>query len=127
MTDPDTLALLRLAAAAVNDKKAFELVVLDLDRLTSYTDALVICSAASDRQVAAIADSVQARLREAGRRPLHAEGAAGAEWLLLDYGELVVHVFTEAKRAYYGLDKLWDDAPRIGHAELGLTAPGNTG
>jgi len=89
-----------LTAAA--DKKAFQIVGLEVGELTSYTDSLLICSGASDRQVAAIAGEVQRQLKDAGRRPLHVEGESHADWVLLDYGDFVVHVFTEERRTYYG-------------------------
>jgi len=88
--------------------------------LTSYADAFLLCSAASERQVGAIADAVRDRLRTAGRRPLQVEGSSGADWVLLDFGDVIVHVFTETRREYYALDALWGDAPRVDTATLGL-------
>jgi len=70
--------------------------------------------------VRAIADEVGRRLRAAGRRPIHVEGERRSEWVLLDYGDFVIHIFTEEKRSYYALDALWGDAPRISDEELGL-------
>ena len=113
MTQPDTIATLRTAARAAADKKAFQIVGLQISALSSYADGLLICSGGSDRQVAAIADEVKRQLGEAGRRPLHVEGERQAEWVLMDYGDVVVHVFTEERRAYYGLEGLWGDAPRL--------------
>ncbi len=80
------------------------------------------CSSAgaSDRQVAAIAGEVLRQLKDAGRRPLHVEGESHADWVLLDYGDFVVHVFTEERRTYYGLDNLWGDAPRLESDDLGI-------
>jgi len=115
--DPDPL---QTAARAAADKKAFQIVGLEVGDLTSYTDSLLICSGASDRQVAAIADEVQRQLKDAGRRPLHVEGESHADWVLLDYGEFVVHVFTEERRTYYGLDGLWGDAPKLEADALGI-------
>ena len=111
---------LRTAAQAAADKKAFEIVGLEVADLTSYTDALLICSAGSDRQVGAIVDEVQQQLKSAGRRPLHVEGGNRSDWVLLDYGDLVVHVFTEERRSYYGLDRLWGDAPKLDAEALGV-------
>ena len=116
-TDPGSL---QTAARAAADKKAFQIVGLEVGELTSYTDSLLICSGASDRQVAAIAGEVQRQLKDAGRRPLHVEGESHAEWVLLDYGDFVVHVFTEERRTYYGLDNLWGDAPRLEPDDLGI-------
>ena len=111
---------LQTAARAAADKKAFQIVGLEVGELTSYTDSLLICSGASDRQVAAIAGEVQRQLKDAGRRPLHVEGESHADWVLLDYGDFVVHVFTEERRTYYGLDNLWGDAPRLESDDLGI-------
>lgn len=111
---------LRTAARAAADKKAFQIVALEVSELTSYTDSLLICSGASDRQVLAIADEVQLQLKEAGRRPLHVEGQRRSDWVLLDYGDFVIHVFTEERRAYYGLDGLWGDAPKLDADALGV-------
>jgi ribosome-associated protein len=120
MLDADTLAKIGIAARAAADKKAFDLVGLEVGELTSYTDSFLLCSAASERQVAAIADTIVRRLREAGSRPLHKEGVGRSDWVLLDFDDMVVHVFTEDRRAYYGLDSLWGDAPRLDEAALGL-------
>ena len=120
MVDLQSAEPLRTAARAAADKKAFQIVGLEVAELTSYTDNILICSGASDRQVAAIAEAVQRRLRESGRRPLHVEGERRSDWVLLDYGEFVIHVFTEERRAFYGLDGLWGDAPRLDAGALGL-------
>jgi ribosome-associated protein len=120
MADLQLMDSLRTAARAAADKKAFQIVGFEVSDLTSYTDRLLICSGASDRQVAAISDAVQRRLKEVGRRPLHVEGERRADWVLLDYGEFVIHVFTEERRTYYGLDSLWGDAPKIDGAALGI-------
>lgn len=103
---------------AAADKKAGDLVVLDVGDLLSITDYFVICSGTSDRQVRTIVDEVQSKLREAGTRPLRTEGEAGGGWVLIDYGEFVVHVFTEETRAYYDLERLWKDVPRPDLPEL---------
>ena len=120
MADAQLMDSLRTAAQAAADKKAFQIVGFEVSDLTSYTDSLLICSGASDRQVAAIANAVQRQLKEAGRRPLHVEGERRADWVLLDYGEFVVHVFTEERRSYYGLDGLWGDAQKLDADALGI-------
>ena len=120
MRDTKDLDPLQTAARAAADKKAFQIVGFEVGDLTSYTDSLLICSGASDRQVAAIAGEVQRQLKDAGRRPLHVEGESHADWVLLDYGEFVVHVFTEERRTYYGLDGLWGDAPKLEADALGI-------
>ena len=121
MPAPDTLTLLQIAAAAALDKKAFQLIALEVGELTSYADNLMICSAASQRQVAAISNEVLRQLRENGYRPLHTEGPSGSGWFLLDYGELIVHIFTEEKRSYYALDNLWGDAKQVDPELIGVT------
>jgi len=120
MSDAKGSGSLQTAARAAAEKKAFQIVGLEVGDLTSYTDSLLICSGASDRQVAAIAGEVQRQLKDAGRRPLHVEGESHADWVLLDYGDFVVHVFTEERRTYYGLDNLWGDAPRLEADDLGV-------
>lgn len=120
MVATEAMEPLRTAARAAADKKAFQIVALEVSKITSYTDSLLICSGASDRQVLAIADEVQLQLKEAGRRPLHVEGQRRSDWVLLDYGDFVIHVFTEERRAYYGLDGLWGDAPKLDADALGI-------
>lgn len=120
MADAQLMDSLRIAAQAAADKKAFQIVGFEVSELTSYTDSILICSGASDRQVAAIVNAVQRQLKEAGRRPIHVEGERRADWVLLDYGEFVIHVFTEERRTYYGLDGLWGDAPKLDAVPLGI-------
>ncbi len=121
--DADTLNKIAIAARAAADKKAFDVVGLDVGELTSYTDGFLLCSAASDRQVGAVVEEIGRRLKRAGAHVLHSEGATRSDWVLLDFGDLVVHVFTEERRAFYALDNLWRDAPRLDDAALGLDDP----
>jgi ribosome-associated protein len=116
----DFVGPLRVAVEAALDKKAFHLQGLEVSELTSYTDAFLLCSGASDRQVGAIVDEIRRRLSETGRKPLHVEGASRSDWVLIDYGEFIVHVFTEEKRSYYALDNLWGDATRLDASTLGI-------
>lgn len=102
-----------LAAEAADGKKAYEILILDLRGLTSITDYFVICSASNVTQVGAITDGIEQALAIAGSRPSHIEGGAEATWLLMDYGDVVVHIFDEQARAYYSLERLWGDAPRV--------------
>jgi ribosome-associated protein len=112
------LADVGLAVSAAADKKARDLVVIDVGDFLSITDYFVICSGSSDRQVRTIADEIEAKLKSAGVRPLRTEGGLEGGWLLIDYGVFVVHVFTEEMRKYYELERLWKDAPRPELPEL---------
>ncbi len=104
----------RLAAAAADSKKASDTIVLDVGDIISVTDAFVITSAPNTRLVRTIVDAVEEQLRvEAGARPRAVEGLDGATWVLLDYGDLVVHVFLDETREFYGLERLWADAPVV--------------
>jgi len=106
-------ASVRLAVETSLGKKAEDLCVLDLRELSSFTDFFLVMHGNSSRQNAAVAESIEAALRPAGLRPLSVEGRESAEWILLDYGSLVVHVFSRAARDHYALEKLWGDAPRL--------------
>ena len=98
---------------AAHDRKATGVVVLDLKKAGAFTDFFVICSAANPRQVQAIADAVEEALKAHKQRPSLVEGYARAEWILLDYFDFVVHVFSRQARDFYGLDRLWGSATRI--------------
>lgn len=102
-----------IAARAAGEKKATDIVVLDLRKIASFTEYFVISSGANARQVAAIAEAVEESLRKQGKRPLHTEGYSSAEWILLDYGDFIVHVFSNAARRFYDLERLWRDAGRL--------------
>ena len=115
----DTLERVREAVAAAEDRKAVNLQVLHLGKVTDFTEYFLICSGTNERQVQAIADAVQENLRERRVRPLHVEGYNRGQWILIDYGDLVVHVFLEEQRRYYALERLWGDAPDV---TAGLTA-----
>jgi ribosome-associated protein len=106
------------AVAAAGDKKARELVVLDVADVLGITDYFLIASGSSDRQVRTIAEAVEEKLKEDGLRPLRSEGTAESGWILIDYGDFIVHVLTEEMRAYYDLERLWKDAPRPELPEL---------
>jgi ribosome-associated protein len=103
----------RLAVEAALARKAEDVCVLDLRDLSSFTDFFLIMHGNSSRQNVAIAEAVEAALKPAGLRPLSVEGRESAEWVLLDYGSIVVHVFSRAARDHYGLETLWGDAPRL--------------
>ena len=99
--------------AAAQDKKASDLVVLDLRKTGGFTDYFVICSGTNPRQIRAIADAVLERLAKDGVKPAHLEGYDRSEWVLLDYFDFVVHVFTPETRMFYGLERLWGNAERL--------------
>ena len=101
------------AIAAASDKKALDVVVLDLRKAAGFTDFFVICSGANVRQVHAIADGVVDALGEEGIKPAHVEGYDRSEWILIDYFDFVVHVFGPETRIFYGLERLWGNAERI--------------
>jgi ribosome-associated protein len=103
----------RRAARAALEKKAIDLTVLDVQGVSSVTDYFLVCSGRSAPHVKTIADAIRERLKEDGVRPLHAEGQAESGWVLLDYGDVLMHVFLEDTRAYYALERLWGDAPSV--------------
>jgi ribosome-associated protein len=103
----------RIAAQAALDKKASDLVLLDVRDRTSLADFFLIASGTNQKQLVAVCEAIQARLRDEGVRPGHVEGYPRQEWILLDYSSFVIHVFTEATRSYYDLERLWGEARRI--------------
>jgi ribosome-associated protein len=106
-------AAVRTAVEAGLARKAEDLCVLDLRELTSFTDFFVIAHGNSTRQITAIAEGVVAELKPAGLRPISVEGRDSADWVLVDYGSIVVHVFSRAAREHFALENLWGDAPRL--------------
>ena len=101
------------AAQAASDKLANDIVILDVSEQLVITDCFVIASAPSERQVAAIVDRVEKRLREQGAKPARREGQRDARWVLLDFVDCVVHVFHAEERTFYALERLWKDCPRV--------------
>jgi ribosome-associated protein len=113
MTDPIQQRV-RTAVSAAVDRKAFDLDVLAVTELTSIADYFVLCSANNERQTQAIADSVLEKVRkEEGVKPLLVEGTTPGRWILVDFGDFIFHIFTEECRRYYGLERLWGDAPNV--------------
>ena len=102
-----------LYVKAVSGKKAADIKILDLRGLSSIADIFIICSALSNRQTAAISDFIERYLKNFGIKPLSVEGKNEGQWILLDYGEVVIHVFYEPVRKFYNLEGLWSDAKRI--------------
>jgi ribosome-associated protein len=101
------------AARLASDKKASDVAVLDMSGLAPFTDYFVICSGESTQQVRAIVENVEEGLAARKLRPIGVEGKAHLHWVLMDYGDVVVHVFERETRQFYGLEKLWLDAPRV--------------
>jgi ribosome-associated protein len=126
VTDSRTKSLFCVKAAV--GKKAFDLVLLDMKKITSFTDYFLICSGKSDRQVQAIAQAIDEEMDEQGIRPLGQEGKTEGRWVLMDFEDVVVHIFLEPVRAFYDLEGLWIDAPRIDLEKgesLGESSPGS--
>ena len=114
MNDSSIESRVRLAVAAALDKKAFNLDVLAVGALTSIADYFVLTSASNERQAQAIADSIVEQLKkQMGVKPLLVEGTTPGRWILLDFGDFIVHIFTEDVRRFYGLERLWGDAPNV--------------
>ena len=121
LPDPYPVQSLNHYIQAVLEKKATDLVVLDLRKLSSIADVFIICSGRSNRQVAAIAEHIQADLKKHGITPLSVEGKKQGHWVLLDYGHVIIHVFYEPVRSFYDLEGLWIDAERIDTGNLAHT------
>ena len=114
MTDPLSVARARVAVVAAAEKKGLDLAILDVGDVLSIIDLFVLASASNARQVRTIVEEVEKALTEHdGSKPTSVEGLADASWVLLDYGDIVVHVFLDETRAYYDLDRLWGDVPRL--------------
>lgn len=112
MSEAGTIA--RACAAAASDKKASDIVVLDMEGISTFTDFFVICSADSEPQIRAVASAIRESLREKfGRKPLSEDGFPASQWVVLDYGDVIIHLFHSAKREHYDLEKLWSDARRV--------------
>lgn len=114
MTATDhALELVQVAAEAAVDKLAQQVIAFDVSEQLAITDAFVLASATNERQVNAIVDEVEDKLREVGAKPIRREGQREGRWVLLDYGEIVVHVQHEDERQFYALERLWRDCPSI--------------
>ena len=111
--DSEVVGSVRAAVAALEAKKAFHVLALDLSSHNSITETFVICSVGSERQARAAADEVDRVLVTLGLRALSVEGYSQGGWILMDYGEFIVHVFLEERREYFALERLWGDAPDL--------------
>ena len=128
MTATDqALTMARVAVAAAADKKAQDIVVLDVSEQLVITDCFVIASAPNERQVQAIVEEVEEKMRLAGVKPTRREGAREGRWVLLDFVDVVVHVQHNEERGFYGLERLWKDCPRVEFAEARVAAAGDEG
>lgn len=108
---PESIDLAVAAAQAASDKLATDIVALDVSEPLAITDVFVLCSAANDRQVRAIVDAIEERLHGMGSKPLRREGEAEGRWVLLDFGDIVVHVQLAEERIHYAIERLWKDCP----------------
>jgi ribosome-associated protein len=114
---PRLPADLNVAITAARDKKATDIVVLDLKKTGAFTDYFLICTGGNPRQVHAIADAIEQALKAKQVRPAHLEGYQRAEWILVDYFDFIVHVFSPGARSFYGLERLWGNATRLDLAD----------
>jgi ribosome-associated protein len=112
--------LVRLAAAAAADKLATDIIAYDVSEQLVITDAFLLCAASNDRQVKAIVDEIEDKLRKAGARPVRREGEREGRWVLLDYLDVVIHVQHAEERVFYALERLWKDCPVIPLPELAI-------
>ena len=113
-----------IAARAIDDKKGSDIVIQEVGKLLNVTDYFVICTAANNRRADSIYEEVEERLRkEAGVKPISVEGVEDGKWILLDYGQIVVHIFLPEQREYYRLEQLWDEAPTVDVAAAGIEDP----
>lgn len=119
--------LVLAAADAASDKLAVDIVAFDMSEALAITDAFVLCSGSNDRQVAAIVDAVEERLRAHDTKPLRREGEREGRWVLLDFGEIVIHVQNAEERVYYALERLWRDCPEIPLPDLAPANPSRAG
>jgi ribosome-associated protein len=110
-TTPRQLAL--LAAEVCSDKKAKDIVVLDVRKITTISDYFIICSTTNERQARAITDDLRVRMKEIGKREMGVEGVADGRWVLQDFADIVVHVFLESQREFYDIEGLWADAKQV--------------
>ena len=116
----ETTQLTQLVVKCLLEKKARDVVVLDVEGRVSYCDHLVLCTATSARQVRALAEHISRTLKPLGKRPMGTEGVQTGKWALVDLGDVVLHIFDEESRQHYDLDGLWIDVPRVALADIGV-------
>jgi len=122
MASVESLEMLKVAAQAADSKGGEDLVALDVSEPLPLVDVFLLVTGRSERNVAAIADEIEDKLHEAGHKRLRREGRAESRWVLLDFGDLVVHVFHQEERAFYALERLWKDCPTL-PIEIDATRP----
>lgn len=123
----DALALAQTAAQAAADKLASDIVLIDVSERLAITDVFVVATGSNERQVEAIVDSVEERLLQRGSKPIRREGQRDGRWVLLDYGDIVVHVQHAEERAFYALERLWRDCPFIPFTDAAAGARADSG
>jgi ribosome-associated protein len=111
--DSDTQERVLLCVNALLQRKTRNLTILNVRAVSSFTDYFVICSGSSDRQVQALADAVRENMKKSGIIPLGVEGETAGQWVLMDYADVIVHIFYEATREFYAIERLWTDVPRM--------------
>lgn len=111
--EPDSRARALLCINASLQKKAKDLVILNVKEISAFADYFLICSGTSDRQLRAIAAAIEENLKIAGITPLGIEGEAAGQWILMDYDDVIIHIFLETVRTFYDLERLWSEAPRM--------------
>jgi ribosome-associated protein len=114
---------IRAAVEAAQDKQAVDITVLNLSGAGAFAEYFLLCSGQSQPQIQAIGESIEERLEREGRRVVHREGKSSAEWVLLDYGDFVAHIFSERARQYYDLERLWRSAERVTFPEPASHVP----
>ena len=119
--------LARIAAEAAAEKLAADIIAYDVSEQLVITDVFLLCSAANDRQIRAVVDEIEEKMRQAGVRPVRTEGEREGRWVLLDYLDVVIHVQHAEERVYYALERLWKDCPRLPLPEPVGVAPGASG
>lgn len=110
---PDSRARALLCINALLERKAKNIVVLNVKEISAFTDYFIICSGVSDRQVRSIASAIQENVKKSGILPLGVEGEAAGRWILMDYDDVIIHIFLESVRSFYDMERLWADSPQL--------------
>ncbi len=116
-SQPQALALARRVVDILSDRKAADIVLLDIQKLASFSDYFVICSGTSERHMQALTEAVSETLKAGGTRPTQVEGTSDSGWILMDYGDVIVHIFSPETRDYYRLERIWEKAATVVHMQ----------